>query len=209
MDCIWSWYELVNLHQSHLYEYLDNEYISGKPCSSHSDCKEACMKSGECGPYLRSGRIPPVKHEDHCSTDKVKRLKKTWSMVLVSGQKNEFNCVVNQVRHDMTLFISRTAVVKKTVALPHWEGWNVKHGNSSWRKSSNLVILWRNLFWFIILRLCRNLLFSRLWVPWGLLHQQWSSYMWSLSLDWWLSLDLDFIVLWIYTLQIMTLMIMM
>merc|ERR1712029_41502 len=45
-------------------------FEAGKPCSSHSDCKEACMKSGECGPYLRSGRIPPVKHEDQCSTDK-------------------------------------------------------------------------------------------------------------------------------------------
>ena len=68
------------------------------------------MKSGECGPYLRSGRIPPIKHEDHCSTDKVKChlhsfIYKTEKRLLIYGvgfwqKENEFDCIVNQVRLD-------------------------------------------------------------------------------------------------------------
>jgi len=44
-------------------------FEAGKPCESHGDCKEACMQTKKCGPYLRSLRIPPLKHEDECVSD--------------------------------------------------------------------------------------------------------------------------------------------
>ena len=48
---------------------IDFHTLQGKPCNEHSDCPEACMNSGKCGPFLRMGRLPPQKHEDQCKED--------------------------------------------------------------------------------------------------------------------------------------------